>query len=310
MKYNYILKNTNEIKQQFQDWCQQRYENDDYNTWFWEYIKDHCENIWVVLLNDTIVQFFTTQRLYDATVFYPQVNQDYMQESIELLVDRFGKDIFVYGEYLDLNKVKLSPMNQQSTICDNGEPYYYPQLMYYYSSSSANVNYFRDKLESMYFNVPNWKNKVRVVNMSAKELNASLLNKPWPGATYWQSFGMEHIIGFHYLNPSRDDNAHMRYVVAVADDKPIGVIAWADCTAYEYYAVNYIDVSIPYRRNGIAKMMIEHLASIIPGNKPVVLSDESEYGKHCNIHAVFKRYNWPNHCFTDTEFAEYSRENH
>lgn len=95
--------------------------------------------------------------------------------------------------------------------------------------------------------------------------------------------------GFHYFSPLERGSGDIRYLIALCNDRPVGVIEfghWYDGVL----AQSYIDVACNVRQKGIARKMIEELDRILPDGETLHLSMESWFGREIEISAKFQKY--------------------
>lgn len=105
------------------------------------------------------------------------------------------------------------------------------------------------------------------------------------------------VVGFHYLcmnNLHRgfgfsDEKSDIKFLIAHHEGTLVGCICfgvWPN--SQDHQSLSFIDVAVPYRNKGVAKMMAKEIDKHLDPNLPFVLTDESEMGAKCGIANIFK----------------------
>ena len=288
------------------------------NRTSWEYGYDHE---WYKGLaedaNDTAIDFVydeNTDSIVSILSCYPRFEKmiwrigENEERVIQVLINKYPNGFFVSGNGYYLKKAGLYPAACNASYDEN---VIYPAIANagIWTNNPDMVTNIRDWLENKYLEpVDNWMDKIEYRWINVNEFASMFYDSnliDWP--FHRNNSGHYSYIGFHYMNWDYT-NDHTWYLVAIVNNKPIGCICVQKFERYGYYAVSYIDVSAPYKNNGVAKKMIHELTKIIPGDLPLLLSMESKEGNKCHIHECFKRETWPNACVTQEEFDEMCRK--
>lgn len=281
------------------DICQNHYMWEQ--QYYWEKVLEniHEDNVYVCYRNNKndIITIATTYKRFDKTIWdVPKYAVEFARKMKQDNQEFFLRSTdYRLATNADMKSILCTSSDNTNTI--------YPVLANseLWASSEEIAASPRNWLESRFLNPSdNWQNKVQFIWLNRREFQDWIYDKalqdfPWQRDTY----GHSAIIGFHYLNLEHTTE-RTRYLIAHVDNKPIGAICIGDYPDYGYYAVQYIDVAMPYRGNGVAKKLIHALAKTIPDDRPLVLSQESEMGKKCHVHECFKREIWPNELKTNT----------
>lgn len=100
----------------------------------------------------------------------------------------------------------------------------------------------------------------------------------------------------------------VKTLVAMQNNRFIGVIHYGVWNKNPYQSISYIDVAEPYKRKGVATKLIKELNKHLIPNMPLVLTDLSEEGKTVNIDKLFKKYISVCKVYTYSEALEKHRE--
>ena len=211
-----------------------------------------------------------------------------------LMAKMIEEPLFFSGGYHEMQDTGFTAVPCDASYAENS---YYPVVMRdgIWVNNQEHKYALRDWLEAKYLSpADGWKDRIKYERVNLRDLHNRLYDKeimdyPWVNA----HCGHGAFIGFHYFGfhlPPQDG----WWLVASVDNKPIGCICIGEYNDYGYYAVQYIDVSAPYKGNGVAKRMISELAKVMPGDKPLVLSMESAEGAKCHMRECFRREQWPN----------------
>lgn len=142
--------------------------------------------------------------------------------------------------------------------------------------------------------------------ISGDKINEYLYDKNYEDYPMWKDkSNINNIAGFRYLTPEKYSNCKL--LVAKTNNAIIGVIKWGkyyEGKSYAHYGLNYIDVAIPYRKNGIAKLLINELKNHIETDLPFILSRESEMGSKCHMEKNFKKV-FGDAIYTSKEWEDY-----
>lgn len=108
--------------------------------------------------------------------------------------------------------------------------------------------------------------------------------------TWRNNYNQVSLGGFTYLkwdelHYSRKD---LYFLTALYKNNVIGVIKFGVWDGPKHQAVSYIDVSEKYRNKGIAKKLISNLEKYLYDDLTLVLTDESDMGKMCNMNEKFR----------------------
>lgn len=126
-------------------------------------------------------------------------------------------------------------------------------------------------------------------------------------------YGGGKIVGFHYLcmnNMHRgfgfnNQKSDIKMLIAHVDGTLVGCICFGVWPNNNYQSLSFIDVAIPYRNRGVAKMMAKELDKHLNPELPLVLTDESEMGKECGMAKLFKKSIKSTKVYENREFFSY-----
>lgn len=309
MKF-YNTKDNPELVNKFIEYCNNRtsWEYGYDSEWYKDLAEDAKDTtIYFVYdeKNDRIVSVLTCYPRFNAMIWKIGANED---QVIPVLEAEYPNGIFVSGNSHYLERAGLHAMVCKASYDDR---VIYPAIVNagVWTNKPELATTIRDWLENKYLKpVENWAEKIEYHWIHVNEFAKMFYDKElidWP--FHRNDSGHYSYVGFHYMNWDYT-NDQTWYLVATVNEKPIGCICVQQFDLYGYYAVSYIDVAFPYKKNGVAKKMIHELAKIIPGDLPLLLSMESEEGKTCHMHECFKRETWPNACVTQEEFDEMCRK--
>ena len=144
----------------------------------------------------------------------------------------------------------------------------------------------RNDFEKKYFKKLDL-NNISFVNIKSNELKKFLENysngvKTWTDGNEWA------LAGFHYFN--LEDDKQGQFLICLNDNNILGVIKHGVYDEYDtvFHCICYIDVNFAYRNNGIATLLTRQMNAHLIDGLPLVVTDESEMGKRCHIHKLFK----------------------
>lgn len=104
---------------------------------------------------------------------------------------------------------------------------------------------------------------------------------------YWRVYNTGNICiyGFRYFE---NIAGYRKWLAATYKGKILGVICYR--VHEEYVYISYIDIAEPYKRKGIATMLIKEFNRRLDGSLPLVLSGLSIEGKQARVDELFDRY--------------------
>lgn len=157
----------------------------------------------------------------------------------------------------------------------------------YYVSDIKKNGILRNNFEQKVFRKLN-REKITFVNIKNSELEL-FLNKYSNGNKTWNDGSDWAIAGFHYFNLDEDENGN--FLLCLSEKNVIAVIKHGIYEVYnkKFHCICYIDVNYAYREKGIAKIITNEMNNYLIDNLPVLLTNESNMGKKCHMHKLFKR---------------------
>lgn len=251
----------------------------------------------------TIVCILNAVTRFDTTIWQADRREDI---AAIVLRQNYPEGFFLSGDGYVLNKSNLHPAIAHSSY-DNNTHYPVIEHLGVWTNNPNKTTYFRDWLEKKYLTPPpNWESEIVFKwgphKMFAEQVyDESLQDYPWQQ----DSFGHYAYIGMHYTNWEHNTD-HVNYLLATVNEHIIGCICVFDYNDIQYgpkhYGMSYIDVSGPYKNNGLAKRMIHELTKHLSNDKPLLLSRESREGAKCHMHECFKREIWPHSVMSQDDF--------
>lgn len=155
-----------------------------------------------------------------------------------------------------------------------------------------NEYYIRDAIERKYYPKNINFSKITYFCMTSIELQQYLRKKqmsPGYDCCWGESYVTPVEVGFTYFEYNDVfNNKDKKYIIAKYNDLIVGVIKFGDY--YNHQSIPYIDVRYGFREKGIATNMVKHLNKFLKTEPVLILTQESEMGKKCNIAKVFKKY--------------------
>lgn len=258
--------------------------------------KDEYSNYYFVIKENKIVDIIFYDLEYGIKILYPNFILDYEKKEIIEDIRKYFKNekvLLYFNNYnIDIEKLNLHESILTSTIDIEHE--YHIGYGAYFALKEEDIYILRDAIESKYFpnvNLKMNKNDISFELIDGKEQNINIYLVE--NNIFWKNKNNQHtIVGFHYLqNDFFDGN---KLLLAKYNGTIIGCIKYGIYYGENYsshYGLNYIDTKFGYRNKGVAKILINHLATILE-EKPLILSKESDMGKLCNMEKHFKNSNF------------------
>ena len=277
---------------------------DYFNRMKKENFKSFIEKGFMGLHNGELETLFIVTKnslnLFLVHTVYGEYSEN-LSQYVECLSSMVKNSIFYY-EYLPNSLSQSSKMKIMShnSSFDKDRAY-----MFYHGCylTEYGIDLMTKQVEKKYF--PDVKlNEVEYKCIKANDLEKYFKNmrdNDYQG--YWRSkYNNVAVAGFTYFH-TEDFHANygdIKYLVAIYQNRMIGIIKFGVWPNSNHQALSYVDVSVKYRRLGIATQMIKELNKYISTDTTFVLTDESEMGKLCGMNDVCKRY------ITKTKVKTYS----
>ena len=303
--------NKPELKNKITDYCNRRLITAE--PWDQEFYQDIIHNIDSETVycaydeqHQTVKALLSNQQLFGVTVWHVDGN---LKSAVLCLKEAFPEALYMTGDGYTLRQNGL-----HATVChaSRDKNVIYPVIANagIWTNKENLTTVPRDWLEAKYIQPPaGWQERIEYQWVESRKweresYDKELMDYPWEKSPC----GHYSYIGFHYMNhpyvPERTN-----FLMARVDNKPIGCICitqyFRDMRQQEpFYAVQYIDVCLPYKRQGVAKKMIHELTKYLPDDGPLLISMESEEGRKCHITECFKREQWPHSALSQKEFDE------
>lgn len=309
---------TKENVKKFKDFLQKAIDiNKERSTWDCDgsayrlesLLEESFEELPEILLleNDgEIFGFFVGFNFLDKTVFSldylieptEEIGRDCLKEMINEFPTAkiyIGHDSYWFMRNL-VKELGYQIINNESSYFDRNEnPYTYLLTSCIYTL--GDVLEVRDAVEAYLFPKLE-KEDVEVKCLDGDKL-LSFMSKNdyfvWDGAhPMWQnSYNRCAMAGFYYLDPqsisSERECVDVKYLCAIYKGNVIGTICFGQWSPYDdFESISYVDVSVPYRNQGIAKLLANSLESYLNPELPLYLTGESDMGKLCKMENLFK----------------------
>ena len=261
-----------------------------------ENFKSFIKSGFMGLHNDKIETLFIANKNSLNILMVHTVYGEYSEDLIQF-VERLSsilKNSVFYYEYYPNSFSQSSKMKIMSHNCSFDKD---RSFMFYHGVylTEYDENLLPKMVEKIYF--PEIKlNELEIKCVKASELETYFSNmrdrySDYQG--YWKNkYNNVAVAGFTYLH-SEDFHANygdIKYLVALYQNRIVGVIKFGIWPNSNHQALSYIDVSVKYRRLGIATRMIKELNKYITNDTAFVLTDESEMGKLCGMNEICKKY--------------------
>lgn len=259
--------------------------------------KNDYANAYVVIdENDEICDFINSSRTYGIVTLCPYFIEgtNYFENTFREIKEYFvDKKVLIYTHGIDISKYGLTSCNIHSSL--DLEHKYDVDHGIHSVIKENDINLLRDAIEDFHFPTLDIKEEnVSFELIHGEDVNNSFIVNDTHDYPIWiNRSNHRNIIGFHYLQPDFYDCHSL--LVAKCNGVMIGCIKYGRYSMddkYRHYGLNYIDINMKYRRKGIAKMLIEEFARILDDDMPLVLSDESDMGKICQMAKHFKEANF------------------
>lgn len=96
-------------------------------------------------------------------------------------------------------------------------------------------------------------------------------------------------IGFRYFSPIDKEDNDFEYLLAMEDEKIVGVLKLGTLKTDKTRYVSYVDVAESYREKGIARTLYRELNDVVRGEKLVVNSPLTGLGKKAKLDKILKQ---------------------
>ena len=265
----------------------------------WQKIKE----VWYLgLYGNSYYCLFTSTNVFKNIIFdvtYFPLSKTLKKEKnikfLKLLSEKVPNSIFHF-EYYDTIEIPptFKPIKYYGKYA--GEGYDAKGLSLYHGSyfTEYSENALLDSFEKQFFvKEVDVKNLV-IKDMSAKEITKWVQNfyklTNYMISPFWKrDSGMSSIYGFHYFK-DHDEIEGVKTLVAMQNNRFIGVIHYGVWNNNKYQSISYIDVAEPYKKKGVATKLIKELNKHLIPDMPLVLTDLSEEGKEAKMDELFKKY--------------------
>ena len=258
-----------------------------------ENFSPFIKNGFMGLNNGSIETLFMLSKTSLGTSIIHTVYGEYSEELnkyVELLSSKLKNSIF-YFEYLPncfSNTSKFKIMKHNSSF-DKDRAYMFYHGVYL---TEYDVDLLPKMVEKKYF--PDiCLSEVEIKCVKAKELEKyfnNMRDDEYQG--FWKSkYNNVAVSGFTYFH-SEDFHANygdIKYLIALYKNRIIGIVKFGVWPNSTHQALSYIDISVKYRRLGLATRMLKELNKYISSDSAFILTDESEMGKLCHMNQLAKR---------------------
>lgn len=278
--------------------------------------EDHLSKMYVYMEGDRVVDYIYYTEIKGQPVVSPYFCDNRKKKEEINDIKAFWGSIIVEADYFDY---ETCGMMQCSLKCSFNEQMEYntPGSEAYYTNKAELVDFFVRLYEDIYFPEIKDLSEITFGWFSSKEVyEGGLITgdplSPKQISTWKDSYSGNSglITGFHYFKLDNifeygEDCAH--YLLAYHKEKNVilGVIKvgrYGNSEREKRQTINYIDVSMAYRRRGVAKAMIEKLDQFLDKSLPLVLTDESDLGKTCRMAEHFKNTKFSCEVYTREEW--------
>ena len=277
---------------------------DYFNRMKREKFESFLKNGFMGLYHGKLEALFMTTKSKLGLVFVHTVYDEpgeQLRYYVEILSSMLKNSVFYY-EYFPNSLSQSSKMKIMTHLSSFDKDRAY---MFYHGCylTEYGIDLMINQVEKKYF--PNIKlNEVEYKCIKARDLETYFKNmhdKDYQG--YWENkYNNVAVAGFTYFH-REDFHANygdIKYLVALYKNRIIGIIKFGTWPDANHQALSYVDVSVKYRKLGIATQMIKELNKYISSDTTFVLTDESEMGKLCGMNAICKKY------ITKTKVKTYS----
>lgn len=250
---------------------------------------NNYEDFLLIEKNGIIIDFINVYTEDNITYLAPNfTNYSVQLEELHLLK-------YAYPNYvLECNESFLNPEQKEYFKCkydsriNKNYNYNINNGYNYYVSTERKVHLIRDNFENQYFEPLNL-NNITFINISCSDINKILYEDSIFGIPTWTDGENYSIAGFHYFT-NTDNDKYGKYLLCMDNNNILGVIKHG---VYEEYGtihqcICYVDVNFAYRKNGISKILANQMNAHLIDGLPLVITDESEMGKKCHMHQIFK----------------------
>lgn len=289
-----IIKAT-ELKNDFMGYVKKTYHmlsnlEDSRANIFKDILKDSSklDNLDVVLEGSNFIAVISYEIVSGIKMLYPIVpNYKNWHKVEDAILQNYEQPFVVVAS--DMSE-KFQECHYQCSFNTENE-YSFEGYNSYFVPKTGNKYLFRDVFETERF--PEFDiNNITLKTVKGSEVNNYLIDSQWKQYPLMKVENGNYVIaGFHYLQPDFQPNHEL--LVVEQNGKPVAVIKTGTYSygKYEYVGLNYIDVCEPYRRKGLANLIIKYYAEHNYNESlPFVLSHESEMGQLCRMTEHFKRY--------------------
>lgn len=288
------------------DWVKEMMKNlDEYDGLFYSLEtllekNDFSDFLLVIDEKENIVDLIYQSTVMDVETLYPYFIDK--KETVSQIKKQFPNSIIEVNKWegeclIDEGATQLS---MKSSFCNQK---YECLDGVFYSFNKDNEFILRDKIEEKYFFDTDEDIKVEIIN--GEEVNHYLLKEDYSYPMWKTENNHSVIIGFHYLTPDFFD--HNTLLVLKSKDIILGTIKYGlyGEGKFKHYGLNFIDVNFYHRKKGLAKRLIQELKKVLPTDYPLVLTDESDMGKKCQMARHFKEV-FTENIYTRKEWDEYN----
>ena len=279
--YDEMTSKENINEEDYYDYCDDYYNDICRISYFLE--QKDISSLFEVIIDGQVVDYISTYEVMGIKVISPFELYKDEKKVYDDIRNFFKENILISTQYINLSKLNFFETTNVSSF-DSEYEYNFEK---YYVINKEEITLMRDAFEKRFPKLGDISFEV----MEGDSINEYLYDKEFSNYPLWKdNCNISNIAGFRYLTPENLDN--QKILVAKTNGAIIGVIKWwlyhKENPSYAHYGLNYIDVAMPYRRKGIAKLMISELKKHIKKDRPFVLSRESDMGHKCHMEISFK----------------------
>lgn len=306
-----MLKKASTMKKDFLGWVTKQYKNcDEYSNIIYTYKwilenPNKIEQYWVVLKGTKIMDFILEESKFGVTILYPFFIDKCITYTLSEIRKKYiDTPCVVETEYVNMKKYGFIYCNMHTSV--DLEHILNIDHTSFSVFNKKWINIMRDAIEEKYFpTLDTYSFKL----IEGNEVNDYLYTNEFLGYPLWTDYcNHKNVIGFHYLQPDFHNNNKL--LVAECKGVPIAAIKYGIYGENEnkHYGLNYIDVKVVYRRQGLAKQIISEFAKILPNDLPLALTRESKMGEICKIEKLFKSESFKTSVYTYEEWLDFQHD--